>query len=189
MKTVTLSVLITLGSAVAGIANAQAAPSAPSQTSTAAPMIPPPVPADPGWDRDAWRHFPGPALMSAMEEGVLALERRDYSRAEKIFARVLRGKPANADANLYVGVAKMNLGKWEDAKEHLEIAARKIPQHPDPKSRLGVTYAKLGNTEGAYAQRAALVEMADACRTGCRLSPFILDGIQMIDTALAESRG
>lgn len=186
MRKVTLSVLLVIGAALAGAASAQDAPSVPPVANSSPPQIFS-LPPAPVWDGDAWRHVPGPEITGAMESGIRALMDSDYVRAEKLFATVLRGKPNNADANLYAGVAKMNLGKWEDARAHLELAASKIPKHPDPKSRLGVTYAKLGNTDGAYAQRAALVKMADACRAGCRLSPYILDGIEMIDEALAAS--
>ena len=53
----------------------------------------------------------------------------------------------------------MSLGKWEDAKKYLEIAARKSPKKPDPKSRLGVTLIKLGDIDGAMKQRADLEKM------------------------------
>jgi Flp pilus assembly protein TadD len=126
--------------------------------------------------------------MSRMESGVSALKAMDYMLAEDIFGKVLRIKPTNADANFYMGVAKMNLGEWEDAKKHLEIAVQRKPTHPDPKSRLGVTYAKLGNATGAAAQRAELEKMAETCKRSCKdFKPFIAGGIEMIDEALGSS--
>jgi predicted Zn-dependent protease len=85
-----------------------------------------------------------------------------------------------------MGVAKMNLGKWDEAKRYLRTAARELRKLPDPKSHLGVTYAKLGDIDGANAQRARLVKMAEACKGTCELSPYITSGIEMIDEALAE---
>mgnify|MGYP003390645826 FL=1 len=122
-----------------------------------------------------------------MQDGVYALQARNFAEAEALFAEALRYNRNNAEANFYMGVARMDLGKGEDAKKHLEIALRKKPKHPDPKSRLGVTYAKLGDTAAANALRADLVKMSDACRSSCRLSPYITAGIQMIDEALAET--
>jgi tetratricopeptide (TPR) repeat protein len=190
MRIIAHSLAIVSSAAFAGLAIAQEAPQQP-----APPAMPPSSytgsisnSASPHWAGDAWQ-IPGPAVMARMESGVSALKAMDYAEAEKIFSNLLRVKPANAEANLYMGVAKMNLGKWEDAKPYLEIAASKKPKLPDPKSRLGVTYAKLGNTAGAAAQRAELVKMAETCKYACKdYRPFIAEGIEMIDKALGESR-
>jgi Flp pilus assembly protein TadD len=119
--------------------------------------------------------------------GVAALEANDFTRAEEIFAETLRYNQNNASVRFYLGVVKMNLGKWDEAKRYLKTAARKLRKLPDPKGHLGVTYAKLGDIAGANAQRARLVKMAEACKGTCKLSPYIMDGIQMIDEALAEA--
>jgi TolA-binding protein len=186
MRTVTLSLVLVASAAFAGLASAQeAAPPAAAPAYTDTPAYT--ANNQPEWDGDAWRQFPGPAIVSRMEAGVAALKAMDYMTAEEVFAHVLRVKPANADANFYMGVAKMNLGEWEDAKTHLEIAVRKKPKHPDPKSRLGVAYAKLGNTTGAIAQRAELVKMSETCKRSCKdFTPFISGGIEMIDEALGK---
>ena len=188
MKTVTLSVLFAVIAAFAGLASAQEAP-APAEPASPASGYAPiySSTAEPPWSGDA-RQIPGPALMARLETGVLALRAMDYAEAEKIFSNVLRTKPASADANFYMGVAKMNLGEWADAKKHLEIAATKKPKHPDPKSRLGVTYAKLGDATGATAQRAELMKMAETCKRSCKdFRPFIAEGIETLDQALGES--
>jgi TolA-binding protein len=118
------------------------------------------------------------------QDGIAALQAKNFPVAEAVFADVLLRDQNNADANFYMGVTKMSLGKWEEAKKYLEIAAKKTPKNPDPKSRLGVTYAKLGDTEGANGQRAELAKMSEACKGACKLAPYIMDGIQMIDSAL-----
>ncbi len=120
------------------------------------------------------------------QDGVAALQAKNFTVAEGIFADVLLHDQNNADANFYMGVAKMSLGKWDEAKKYLEIAVKKNPKSPDPKSRLGVTYAKLGDTAGANAQRADLVKMDKDCKATCRYAQYILDGIVMIDQALAQ---
>jgi tetratricopeptide (TPR) repeat protein len=119
-----------------------------------------------------------------MADGLAALQAKNFPLAETIFAEVLLGSPNNTDANFMMGVTEMSLRKWSAAKDYLEVAAKKNPKHPDPKSRLGVTYAKLGDVAGANAQRSELVDLSKACKGSCNLAPYILDGIQMIDSAL-----
>jgi Flp pilus assembly protein TadD len=77
----------------------------------------------------------------------------------------------------------MSLGKWEDAKKHLEVAVKKTPKEPDPRSRLGVTLVMLGDASGAMDQRAELEKMAKACKNTCRNAQWIANGIAMIDSA------
>ncbi len=187
-RTVALSILLAGGIASASAAHAQEAP-------VDAPVAPPAA-ADPtlggGYlpPTDAqpsiWRDI-APNSLYRFQDGVAALKANKFTKAEEIFAEILRYEKNSADANFYMGVAGMNLGKWREAKTHLEIAVEKKPKHPDPKSRLGVTYAKLGDTAAANALRADLVKMSDACKNSCRLSPYITGGIQMIDEALAET--
>lgn len=188
MRAVAFSILLASVAALAPVAIAQEAPAAGPPASAYASVGESEYGGggrDPGWDGDSWRHVWTPARMSPVEMGVVALKSSDFALAEEVLVDFLRKKPNDADANFYLGVARMELGKWKDAKTPLEFALRKMPRHPDPKSRLGVTYAKLGDTVGANAQRADLVKMADTCKS-CRLSPYITGGITMIDEALAE---
>lgn len=121
------------------------------------------------------------------QSGVDALQAKNYAVAEGIFEDILRRDRNNADTNFLLGVAKMGLEKWDDAKKYLEIATRKSPKKPDPKSRLGVTLIKLGDIEGAKKQREELVKLQTACKETCRDGQFINDGIAMIDGALPKS--
>jgi tetratricopeptide (TPR) repeat protein len=144
--------------------------------------------SDPGTDWDSWRGDPGPAIFpNSFEAGVAALEANDFARAEEIFNEGLRYYGSNPRFRFFMGVAKMNLGKWDEARRYLRTAARELRRLPDPKGHLGVTYAKLGDIDAANAQRARLVKMAEACKGTCKLSPYITSGIQMIDEALAEA--
>jgi uncharacterized protein HemY len=186
MRIVTLSILLAASAAISLSADAQ----------TAA--------GDPRGEQKLTWGVPGPEI-SRLELGVRALKAGEFARAEEIFVEIARREESgysafymstanranrkrdDGEANFYLGVARMNLGKWQEAKGPLEIAAEKQPMHPDPKSRLGVTYAKLGDIAGANAQRADLVKMEGACKDACELSPFILDGIRMIDEAVAKA--
>jgi tetratricopeptide (TPR) repeat protein len=188
MRTATLSVLLAAGAALAGAAYAQEAPSAPPAYEPTTPFSAQSDAGPPNWDGDAWRRDPGLMMPPRpLEAGVAALEANDFTRAEKIFNEGLRYYGSNPRYRFFMGVAKMNLGKWEEARRYLRTAARELRKLPDPKGHLGVTYAKLGDIESANAQRARLVEMAEACKGTCKLSPYIASGIQMIDEALAET--
>ncbi len=169
MRTVTLSILLAAGAVLACPAIAQ---------ETNDPR--PPETVNSSWD------YTSPMGSNAFQPGLDALDSGNLAKAEMIFARALRRNPRNGAGNFYLGAVRMDLGKWDAAKKHLEIAVQKRPTHPDPKSRLGVTYAKLGDVSGAMKQRDELVKMKDACKGSCELSPYIIDGIKMIDDALAE---
>ncbi|HEX5007385.1 MAG TPA: tetratricopeptide repeat protein [Hyphomonadaceae bacterium] len=118
------------------------------------------------------------------QSGMTAIANKNFENAENIFEEILRQKIGDADASFYAGVAEMSLGKWEEARAHLEVAAKKKPKEPDPKSRLGITLAKLGDTAGAMEQRAALEKMDKDCKGTCKNAQFIAGGIAMIDSAL-----
>lgn len=181
MKSLTLSILLAAGAALAGASHAQGASGSDFSPSGV-------YPSEPQWDGDASTGDPGPASGArSFDAGVAALDANDFARAEAIFDKSLRFYRNDPAFRFYMGVAKMNLGKWDEAKRYLRTAARELPKLPDPKGHLGVTYAKLGDIDAAKAQRAGLVKMAEACKGACELSPHIASGIQMIDEALAES--
>ena len=118
------------------------------------------------------------------QSGVEALQARNFVIAEGIFDEFLLSNPTHPDANFMMGVTKMSMEKWEEAKKYLEVAVKKNSKAPDPKSRLGVTLAKLGDVNGAMEQRAALEKMGKDCKGKCRNAQWIANGITMIDEAL-----
>jgi Tfp pilus assembly protein PilF len=133
----------------------------------------------------------GMSAMSArrFQTGVEAMQAKNFAIAEGIFDEFLRTNPTHAEANLLMGTTKMSLGKWDDAKKYLEIAVRKAPKNPDPKSRLGVTLIKLGDVDGAMQQRAELEKMNADCKGKCRNADWITQGLAMIDAALPAKPG
>lgn len=118
-----------------------------------------------------------------LQTGVEALQAKNFTVAETIFDEVLKRDFRNPSVNFMMGVTKMSLEKWPEARKYLELAVRGDPKNPDPKSRLGVTLIKLGDMDGAMDQRAALVKMSEACKGQCRLADYIASGIAMIDGA------
>jgi len=119
-----------------------------------------------------------------IEEATFALQSKNYTVADGLLEDALRHDPKNAHANFLMGVAKMGLEKWSDAKKYLEIAVKKAPKDPDPKSRLAVTLIKLGDIDGAMAQRNELAKMSEKCKGACRNAQWIASGLSMIDSAL-----
>lgn len=187
MKLGTLSILLVAGAMFAGAASAQDAPAPSTPPLPPTPYVTNASSGQTNWDGDTWRHSDfGFSRTSSFAAGLDALDDRNFTKAEAAFVKAVQRNPYSAEANFYLGATRMDLGKWEDAKQNLEIAVKKISKHPDPKSRLGVTYAMLGDTAGAYAQRDALVKMAEDCNARCKLSPYIAQGIQMIDKALGK---
>lgn len=188
MRIGTLSSLLAAAAIWSGAAMAQQTP-APQGS---APVLPPtpfttnassPQGQSSSWQDRTYAFAAGRDIRVAFR----ALDNKDFALAEEIFADVVQRDPKNPKANFYLGATRMGLGKWQDAKTNLELAAREMKRHPDPKSRLGVTYAKLGDAAAANVQRAELVKMADACNNTCKLSPYIASGIRMIDDALATT--
>jgi TolA-binding protein len=90
------------------------------------------------------------AQLQGYQDGVDALQAKNFQVAEGIFDEILRQNPNHADANFMMGVTKMSLEKWDDARKFLEVAVRKSPKEPDPRSRLGVTLIKLGDIPAAW---------------------------------------
>ena len=118
------------------------------------------------------------------QDGVEALQAKNFAVAEGIFDEFLRINPTHPDGNLMMGTTEMSLNKWNEAKKYLEIAVKKAPKNPDPKSRLAVTLVKLGDLEGALKLRADLVKMDKDCKGTCRSAQYIVGGIAMIDGAM-----
>jgi TolA-binding protein len=169
MRAGILSALV-LAAALAGAANAQV-PRGLERNDAAA---------------DLQRNLGQNSALSAKQyqAGVDAVQARNFQVAEGIFQEILDGNANHADANFMMGVTKMSLNKWDEARKFLEIAVKKSPKEPDPKSRLGVTLMKLGDLEGAKAQRDDLVKMQKQCKGSCRHAQWIDGGIAMIDGAM-----
>jgi hypothetical protein len=174
MKSFVVSILLIGATALVGSASAQGGSSEPH------PSV---------WGAD-WRPMgPEPDASKIPLSGLRAMKDSNFAKAEAIFADYLGRRTGDADANLYMGVVKMNLDKWGEAKAYLETAATLEPAHPDPKIRLGITYAKLGDTAAALAQREALARMSASFRSR-DVSSHVNEGIATIDKALGEmSRG
>lgn len=120
------------------------------------------------------------------EQGVRALQRRDYVVAAGIFRSVLDGfpeekelhervrlylnvceratapvdsTPQNADERVYAATLAMNTGAYREAVAHLQAAVRERPGHDHAHYMLGVAFAALRNTSDALAHLQKAIDL------------------------------
>jgi tetratricopeptide (TPR) repeat protein len=101
---------------------------------------------------------------STYDQGVAAVEAKDYRRAASLFERVLRREPRNADAWNYLGFSRRNLGRMDESLAAYEKALGLEPLHRGANEYLGELYLKMGRTDLAK-QRLEVLERA--CPRGC----------------------
>jgi Flp pilus assembly protein TadD len=118
------------------------------------------------------------------KEGVDALQKQDFAAADKIFTNMAAQNPTTTDAHYLLGIAKLGLQNWAEAKQVLEIAVKKEAARPEPKARLGVAYLRLNDTAGAMKQREELAGMGAKCN-GCPDAPRIAENLALLDRAIA----
>jgi tetratricopeptide (TPR) repeat protein len=123
-------------------------------------------------------------LDGVRKDGIEALQKQDFAGAEKAFAKLVAQDPTLSDAHYLMGIAKIGLKNWADARQFLETAVLKEPTRPDPKARLGVTYVKLNELELAKKQRDELAGLSARCN-GCPDAARITENLALLDRALA----
>lgn len=102
----------------------------------------------------------------SFREGLEALQAGDYHTAEKKFGEVLQAAPKHPQANYYMGMAKVGLGKDRAARRYFETAVRELPNFVDAREQLALLYVRLGRTDDAEEQLAALKELQAKCVGG-----------------------
>src|SRR5262245_37386551 len=105
MRTLALSILLAAGSALAGVASAQEAPTTPAYEPTT-PYSASNSGSDSGTNWDYLRGDPGAWVQRGdpLEVGVAALRASEFTLAEDLLGDALETKPYSADANFYMGV-------------------------------------------------------------------------------------
>lgn len=124
------------------------------------------------------------ALMKIRKDGIDALQAQDFPSAEKAFGNLLAKNPTTNDANYLMGVAKLGLRNWTEARQYLEAAVSKEPKRAEPKSRLGVAYVRLNDMDSARKQRADLAGLDAKCGGKCVDAAAIVDSVRILDQAL-----
>ncbi len=119
----------------------------------------------------------------AYQEGIEALQAKDYKTAEKRFGDVLSVAPKNAEANYYMALAKSGLGKPKQSVRYLERAIKERPNFVEAREKLALVSIELGEPDEARAQLAAIEGLKTECAAeGVCDEPFKA----RIETAIAR---
>ena len=105
------------------------------------------------------------------QEGVTYLREKNFKKAERSFSRVLKGTTRNANANYYMGVAKVGLDKHKSAARYFKSAVRYDKNLIEARSGLGAAYANAGKVEKSQAVLTTLETMAVECNCLLYTSP------------------
>jgi hypothetical protein len=124
-------------------------------------------------------------LAQLRQQGLAALQAKDFAAAEAAFTDLLRRNPSAVGASFMLGLSKIGLEKWEEARVALERAVVDEPERPEPKTRLGLTHVMLQNADSARQQRDALIRLDIDCKGSCKDAAWIKDGITALNQALA----
>ncbi|MDZ7628457.1 MAG: tetratricopeptide repeat protein [Parvularculaceae bacterium] len=99
----------------------------------------------------------------AYQDGVAALQAKDYKAAEKNFGDVLSVAPKNAEANYYMALAKSGLDKPKQAVRYLERSIKERPNFVEAREKLALVSIDLGDPDKARAQLAAIEGLKAEC--------------------------
>ncbi len=109
----------------------------------------------------------------AYQDGVAALQAKDYKSAEKNFGDVLSVAPKNAEANYYMALAKAGLDKPKQAVRYLERAIKERPNFVEAREKLALLSIDMDEPEVARAELAAIEKIkADCGADGACDEPF-----------------
>ncbi len=117
-------------------------------------------------------------------KGIEALQAQRFEEAKRAFERVLRVAPRDANTNYLAGLAAAGLNDLKGSRKYYERAVRADKELVGAMRELGVTYIKLGETEKANAQLAALKAMQDKCAGACAKAAEIGGAIQALTAAI-----
>jgi tetratricopeptide (TPR) repeat protein len=135
-----------------------------------------PFPDHPGYDPNV-----------EFRKGAAALKAGDYKVAQKEFGKVLYLAPTNADVLYALGVADVGLGDLAGGAYAFERALKWNPKQIPAARDLAITALKLGQTDKAGLQLAALKTRAAKCGDACHEAADLKDAIAAIETAQARA--
>jgi tetratricopeptide (TPR) repeat protein len=103
----------------------------------------------------------------AYQEGIAALQARDYRTAVDKLRDVVEAAPTNTTANYAYGLALVGNGESRKAVRPLERAVRNADAPPDARRQLGLVHLQLGDRQKAAEQLSALAAALAACDAAC----------------------
>ncbi|MGQ2936665.1 MAG: tetratricopeptide repeat protein [Sphingopyxis sp.] len=119
------------------------------------------------------------------KKGADAFASGKYDEAAKAFKKVVSAVPKNPQANYLLGASYMAQGDFSRAVKPLEAAVRYNEKMVEARRDLGITQAKLGKTEKAAEQAAALKAMQEGCGGTCADAAKLADAVAKLDAAVA----
>lgn len=122
------------------------------------------------------------------QKGATAFRAGQYADAAKSFKRVVGAMPRNAQAQYLLGASYMALSDFKKAKGPLTAAVRYDDKLIEARRDLGIVHAKLGASDKAGEQVAALKAMASNCGTGCRDAARLNDAIAKVEAAVTAGK-
>ena len=99
----------------------------------------------------------------AYREGVEALQAGDYKTAEKKFNDVLTVARKMPEANYYMGVTKVRLGKEKSSVRYFKRAVKERPEFVEAREQLALVQINNGKPDDAAEQLEALKKIAADC--------------------------
>ena len=126
---------------------------------------------------------PTMSAAARFNQGVDALNAKDFAAADAAFGDVLAQKPDDWEAAYMRGQAQAALGNYAGAKTLFEAAVKMQPGLLDGKARLAVVEKKLGNADAASLIRSGIAASAEKCAGTCSAAKAYADALAMIDAA------
>lgn len=123
----------------------------------------------------------------AYQEGLAALEAKDFALAEKKFGEVLTVARDNPEANYYLGVARLARGNSKGSVKYFERAIKARGDFIEARERLALAKIELGEAGAAIEQVAKLRDLKEKCGAcdAAALKRYD-DAIARIEAAMAK---
>lgn len=105
-------------------------------------------------------------LKKLLEEGMEAMQAKDYATAESKFQEILDENPSQPQVNYYMAVVKIGEGDVPASVDYLDMAIAADPEYVEPRHLLAKIALMTGNTDVAQAQLDALKGIQATCASG-----------------------
>jgi tetratricopeptide (TPR) repeat protein len=120
------------------------------------------------------------------QDGLAAMDAKDYRTAQRAFKDVLSVQRNDANANYMLGVALVGDNKVKDARAYLERAVKASAEMANARGWLGYVYVKTSQADKAAEQKTALEALRAKCATTCKDAADIDAAIKRIENAIAN---
>ena len=121
------------------------------------------------------------------QKGVVALQASKWKEAEQAFSHVTQAAPKAPEGWFFLGYSRAGQGDFKGARKAYEKAAKLKPDDIDTRRELALTLVKLGETEKATAELAALKARDTACAGKCPEAAALTTAVSKVETAMAAA--